>query len=838
MKPFRVVVASCLALCSVLQAQVVPAGFWRFETASGFLGDSSGSDRTLSNDGGVAPLPSGGPGDGQAAVFSGSNRLIYPDSDLWHSPRFTIEAYFRVTAVATGSTQVIVSHHNNTGNERGWHLAEAGGKLRFSKSTNGSNLTAVNSFNLIAGRNYYTAVILDSVAGQVTMVLKDLTEGGAPLHEQVSITTGTYNANSMFAVGATGTTSGGSSFFKGVIDDVRFTTQALPTTALQEPFELPPIIPQNPVVRTKADGYKGIWFTLGQVSTYGDKYSGGLGTYTTNHRPMAVYSATANKTFFTYGGTSGADKRYLLIMAGEYDHGSHTVTKPTVVMDKNGVDDPHDNACISMDKDGYIWIFVSGRGGTRKGFTYRSAEPYSTDGFSRVSPAAGETYTYPQVWYDPQKGFMHLYTIYSNGRELYWRTSPDGVTWGAVKPMAKIGGHYQASAKHGNIIGTFFNRHIGGNVDTRTDLYYLQTTDWGETWTNAAGATVVMPLTTPVNPALVHNYSAEGRLMYGIDIAFDSDDRPVLLYLTSANYRPGPAGEPRTLHTARWNGSEWIIRDMPPSATALSSVTHNYANGSLWIENGIWGVIVPTGSDPSIRESNPERFWGSGGELEKWTSTDQGLTWSKERMVTETSPRMHNYVRRSEDGHGKFQSFWADGNPETFTESHLYFGSADGTRAWELPYQMATATARPVELNPPFLRWRTHYFNEAEIADSEIGGSAGDPDRDGITNLGEYARGTHPRVAAFTPALAAKAASDAGGVYLGLTYMQNSEAFDVIQKVEVSDSLLDWQDVEASLFEISAVKNGNVILHNRGHRSNTGLPGEKRFYRLRYTLDE
>jgi hypothetical protein len=27
----------------------------------------------------------------------------------------------------------------------------------------------------------------------------------------------------------------------------------------------------------QAGGYKGIWFTLGQFSEYGDKYSGGLG---------------------------------------------------------------------------------------------------------------------------------------------------------------------------------------------------------------------------------------------------------------------------------------------------------------------------------------------------------------------------------------------------------------------------------------------------------------------------------------------------------------------------------------------------------------------------------
>src|SRR5437016_5745851 len=53
----------------------------------------------------------------------------------------------------------------------------------------------------------------------------------------------------------------------------------------------------------RTDGYRGIWFTLGQFSKHGDKYSGGLGTYTANHNPMAVYSPAADKTFFTYGGT-------------------------------------------------------------------------------------------------------------------------------------------------------------------------------------------------------------------------------------------------------------------------------------------------------------------------------------------------------------------------------------------------------------------------------------------------------------------------------------------------------------------------------------------------------
>ena len=40
-----------------------------------------------------------------------------------------------------------------------------------------------------------------------------------------------------------------------------------------------------PFLPLLAQGYRGIWYTLGQVeSEYGDKYSGGLGTYTVKHR--------------------------------------------------------------------------------------------------------------------------------------------------------------------------------------------------------------------------------------------------------------------------------------------------------------------------------------------------------------------------------------------------------------------------------------------------------------------------------------------------------------------------------------------------------------------------
>ena len=228
----------------------------------------------------------------------------------------------------------------------------------------------------------------------------------------------------------------------------------------------------------RADGYKGIWYTIEQSSKYGYKYSGGLGTYTADHIPVAIYAPEADKTFFLYGGTTQADERHLLVMISYYDHKRHVVPRPVVVCDKNGVDDPHDNGSLAIDSEGYLWVFVSGRNVSRLGAIYRSTHPYSIDSFEKVHETV---MTYPQPWWVEGQGFIHLFTKYTapgtRGRELYWSTSPDGVHWQPDQKLAGIEGHYQISNQCGNRIVTAFNFHPTGLADTRTNLYVLQTDD-------------------------------------------------------------------------------------------------------------------------------------------------------------------------------------------------------------------------------------------------------------------------------------------------------------------------------------------------------------------------
>ena len=427
------------------------------------------------------------------------------------------------------------------------------------------------------------------------------------------------------------------------------------------------------------EGYRGIWFTLGQRSEFGDKYSGGLGTYTANHVPIAIHAPKVSKTFFVYGGTIKGE-RHLLIMASYFDHATGTVPRPTIVHDKQGVNDPHDNAAIALDGNGYVWVFVSGRARVRPGFIYRSAAPYSVESFDRIDQ---REMTYPQPKYVAGRGFFYLFTKYTAGRELYWQTSPDGRTWEPEQKLAGFGGHYQVSGFAGETIGSAFMWHPNGNLDARTNLYYVQTRDFGKTWTTVDGRPLKTPLDRPANDALLIDFKSQGLNVYIHDLNFDAARRPAILYLTSRGHEPGPKSDPRTWRVTRWTGSAWHTADVCTS-------DHNYDTGCLFINGDRWTVIGPTDAGPQPL--------GTGGEMTAHLSTDGGSTWTLDRRVTSTSPLNHSYARRVLSGIDPFCVLWADGDPNKLSESRLYFSTRSGDRYWQLPYDMSEKTAKPLEM--------------------------------------------------------------------------------------------------------------------------------------------
>lgn len=433
------------------------------------------------------------------------------------------------------------------------------------------------------------------------------------------------------------------------------------------------LLSQNPTV----NGYKGLWFSSGPQSEFGYKISGGVATFAPHHKPIAIYSPEARKTFFVYGGTTDSTERHLLIMVSYFDHVTRRVPKPVVVFDKMGVREPYDNASIQIDPNGYLWIFISGWGRTRPGYIFKGTDPYSINRFEEIRECE---MTLPQPWFIRDYGFILMFSKATSGRELYFTTSSDGKAWTESQKLAGFGGHDQVSYLAGNKIITAFTYHPGGNSDKRTNLYFVQSEDMGKSWTTAAGAPINIPLTEINNSALVKDFLSETKLVHINDLNFDKDGNPVILILTSNDQNPGPAGNPREWVIVNWKDNRWHFNKVCES-------THNFDLGSLYVSENEWRIIGPT-------EPGPQKY-GTGGELALWISNNEGIEWKKIRNVTENSIYNNSFVRRPLNSHKDFYALWTDGNTDKFSVSRLFFTNAKCDKVWILPYNMSKKSARP-----------------------------------------------------------------------------------------------------------------------------------------------
>lgn len=450
-----------------------------------------------------------------------------------------------------------------------------------------------------------------------------------------------------------------------------------------------------PLVLAQDDGYRGIWyFNQPTKDEYRYKYSGGMATYPQQHAPIAVYCEKVQKTFFVYGGTTARkenERQQLLHMISYYDHQAGTVPRPRVLLNK-ATDDAHDNPTLQVDSAGILWVFSASHGTGRPSYIHRSARPFDITEFV---PVLKTNFSYPQCWHVPGQGFLFLHTRYGGGkgqgipaaRTLFQMASPDGAHWERTQLLAGIfQGDYQISWLNGTRVATAFDCHPSPRgLNGRANIYYLETSDLGRNWQAVSGARADLPVTNSTHSALAYDSQKEGLLVYLKDLNFDQDGHPVILFLTSKGYEPGPENGPRTWQTLRWTGKEWLRKPFTTSE-------NNYDHGSLYVErDGTWRVIAPT--DPGPQPYNP------GGEMVMWTSNDRGEHWTRVRTLTRDSARNHGYARRPQNAHTGFYAIWADGHARQPSESWLYFATREG-RVFRLPRDMAASEEKPLEVTP------------------------------------------------------------------------------------------------------------------------------------------
>ena len=478
----------------------------------------------------------------------------------------------------------------------------------------------------------------------------------------------------------------------------------------------------NPLLNRKDSGYRGVWYYNQKLDNeYVYKYSGGLGTYPANHYPFSVYRPEVDQTFFCYGGFD-PDENTLWHEVGVFDHKTKKVSRPTVILDKK-TDDAHDNPVMSIDDEGRVWLFSTSHGTSRPSFIHRSVRPYDISEFERVDPTklvAGTlvpmtNFSYVQVRNVPKRGFFAFFTTYDRKliadvdpqtkvqRILAFMTSPDGVEWSAWKPLAAMEiGHYQnacvrfvpgENAPDGKPLvklGTAFNYHPavpkgerGVGLNWRTNVYYMESTDLGNTWHSVEGTPLEVPALSPDSPALVRNYENENLNVYITDLAYDAKGRPIIAYVTSKGFESGPEMGPRYFCVARWNGEEWRY-------STVCEVDNNYEYAMIYVEEAESGVLRLVGSF----EDGPQTY-NTGGEISQWVSRDDGETWRKEYQLTENSAVNQCFPRRTIDASPEFYAFWAEGNGREKSISTLRFSTKDG-KVYALPREMKEDWESPI----------------------------------------------------------------------------------------------------------------------------------------------
>ena len=450
------------------------------------------------------------------------------------------------------------------------------------------------------------------------------------------------------------------------------------------------------LLNVPAVGYRGIWYynqKLGGEYVY--KYSGGFGAYCAGHIPMAIYAPEVNKTFFTFGGTT-PNNLTLLQCVSSFDHATKTLGAPTVVYDKHTTD-AHDNAVLGLDGDGYLYLFSASHGQTRQSAIARSKRPYDCTEFETVYTG---NFSYPQPYFVPGKGkFLFIHTAYQsvigNRANYISYFDPSTCEMSAPQQLCFINdGDYLRSwqASDGRI-GIAFDQHPTGKPDVglnyRTDLFYMETRDGGETWVTADGTALTLPITSRDTPARVFSYADKNLNVYIKGVSYDAANHPYVLYIVSKGYQPGPANGPRQWKVAHFDGEQWTECD-----TGITSDS-NYDFGQLEVlANGDLRIIGAT-------ERGPQPY-NPGGEIAAWVSQDGGTTWTKTKKLTFDSVRNQNYPRRVLGGaHSGFLTFWADGDGRKPSVSRLSYCD-ENLNVFPMPLE--TVVSPNLEVPPDYKR--------------------------------------------------------------------------------------------------------------------------------------
>lgn len=437
---------------------------------------------------------------------------------------------------------------------------------------------------------------------------------------------------------------------------------------------------QVSLVRTD---FRGVWYGCGRENALPNRdfvYAGGAATYSAWHHPMAVYAPQVKRTFFVFGDEQNRPA------VSFYDHTSQTFAEP-LALGTNPDGNAHRNPTLLVDEDGLLYVFHGYAGLKQPIHVLRSSRPFDIAAWTRCADLTYGEGSYAQPW-QLQPGEITVAHRQPSGW-CFKKSRDKGLSWSPTVSLATFDTYESTSTVYGITRGALgpYPRRIhfawsklgGGSAQAqktkplwarRYNVYYACSDDGGETWRRSDGTPLVLPI-TEATAEKIHDSGEHG--VWIKDVQVDAEGNPCILFLdadidtyasTWKMARHGMARHGMTGHT----NAGWTFSD-------IANSDHMYDDGAV--------VLLSMDDFRVYGPSTASQVKIDGGEIEEWTSKDQGRTWTNTGHITSGSTYAHNHVKavmNHEQGDGTFRAFWSYGDaqspPTTSVVTMHYYGEA------------------------------------------------------------------------------------------------------------------------------------------------------------------
>lgn len=393
----------------------------------------------------------------------------------------------------------------------------------------------------------------------------------------------------------------------------------------------------------------------------------------------ALYAS--GKTFFVYvDGTSGA------VEVRQYDHATATVSN-AVALRTLGTDDHYAPAMLRRASDGKILIFYSSADQTKTYLRVSSSADDVTAFASEadITPSGGTLHFYHQ----PVELADGMYLVIadqvsgSNKRWTYSKSTDDGATWSARTSFYQVDGTgnpiYLKAVQNGDSRIDFVatDAHPSNGVSSIYHFYY----EGGSFYrTDGTQITASLPF-DHTSLTTVYNAATEGRRAWLWDIAIDPDTHsPVIVFASFVS-----TTDHRYMY-ARWTGTAWAVTEICTAGGYLYAAQPHYSGG-----------VVLDHETPSVVYAS--RDDGSQFEMWRFTTTDQGATFTGEALTSSSSGKQMRPVAVRNHA-PDLKVLWLSGTYTSYTSFSLgIMGSAAGPVATSIRSLSRNVTMRGTKAN-------------------------------------------------------------------------------------------------------------------------------------------